>query len=153
MSRELWTLVIAVSGATASIFAIAAISLGAKAAMSNYIHAGLHVPVWLKKRMLFFFAWTHRNKLFVETPDVSVAIPLQDISEIQYHCHEDVGLLSWFEFIYGEGRSLVLDASTRGVWNDVIPKLQTVLPGFGKVSACNCMASGSTEDTCAIWRA
>jgi len=153
MSRELWTLVIAVSVATLSIFTIAAISLGAKSAMRRCVYAGLRVPVWLKKRLLFFFAWTHRDKLFVETPAISVAIPFQDICEVQYHHHAEAGFLSWFEFIYGEGRSLIVDASTRGVWNEVIPALENVLPGFGKVSLCACAGNGGATDSCVIWKA
>src|SRR5438552_2167119 len=114
MTDELRTLVLALGLAAASIFAIATLSLSVKAALRRCVDAGLRVPVTLKKRLMLFFAWTHNGKLFVETPDVSVAIPFQEIAEIQYHHHAAIGFLAWFEFVYGEGRSVVVDACTRG---------------------------------------
>ena len=121
--------------------------------MRRCVHAGLRVPALLKRRLMFFFAWTYEGKLFVETPDLSVAIPLQEISEIQYHYHAAIGFLAWFEFIYGEGRSVVVDACTRGIMSDVIPTLERVLPGFTGTAIEQCVAHGDVEDSCIIWKA
>jgi hypothetical protein len=153
MSDELRTLVVALGLAAASIFAIATLALGVKAAMRGCVHAGMRVPAMLKKRLMLFFAWTHKGKLFVETPDVSIAIPLQEIAEVQYHSHAAIGFLAWFEFIYGEGRSLVVDACTRGIMNDVIPALENALPGFSGTAVEECMENGDVEDRCVIWKA
>jgi len=153
MSDELRTLVIALGLAAASIFAIATLTLGIKAAMRGCIHAGLRVPMTLKKRLMLFFAWTHKGKLFVETPNVSIAIPFQEIAEVQYHSHEEIGFLAWYEFVYGEGRSIVVDACTRGILNDVIPALENALPGFSGTSIKECVENGDAEDKCVIWKA
>jgi hypothetical protein len=102
---------------------------------------------------MLFFAWTHQGKLFVETPDVSISISLQEIAEIQYHCHAGIGFLAWFEFVYGEGHSLVVDACTRGIMSDVIPALENALPGFRGTCIRECVESGDKEDKCIVWKA
>lgn len=118
--------------------------------LATVVAIGLALVAWFAYQMRRETVLLRGQAILKKYRGHTEELPLSDLSQIKYHYHAVVGFVAVWEFIAKTGKSLVVDAKANGI-DDVLNKLEELLPGFSLAEFKRKFDKGDVEDAIDVW--